>query len=108
MIRDRLIDGSKDFHSKRDPQSVTLEHELIKPVVNYLIELQSADENISAATILYNQKLYEASINRSYYSMMNALKALLENKELLKTGIYLIDSLFLRFFQTPFINAILL
>lgn len=81
MIKNRLIEGAKDLHSNTDPESVALEQAVIKPVVNYLIEIQSADENIAAAEALYRQKLYEASINRSYYAMMHALKALLENKQ---------------------------
>lgn len=79
MIKNRLIDEAKNFHSKADLQSVALELTIVKPVVNYLIEIQSAYENIAAAEMLND--LREASINRSYYAMMHALKALLENKQ---------------------------
>lgn len=81
MIKNRLVEGAKGLHSNTDPQSIALEQTVIKPVVNYLIEIQSADENIAAAETLCKQKLHEASINRSYYAMMHALKALLENKQ---------------------------
>lgn len=81
MVKNRLVEGAKDLHGDTDPQSVALKQAVIKPVVNYLIEIQSADENIVAAETLYKQKLYAASINRSYYAMMHALKALLENKQ---------------------------
>lgn len=81
MIRNRLIDGAKDFHTDNDPQRIALEQSIIKPVVNFLIELQNADENYTAARTLFEQGLYEPSINRSYYAMMHALKALLENKK---------------------------
>ena len=81
MIKNRLVEGAKDIHSNTDLQSVALEEAVIKPVVNYLIEIQSAGENISAAETLYMQKLHQPSINRSYYAMMHALKALLENKK---------------------------
>ena len=81
MIKNRLVEGAKDLHGNTDTQSLALEQAVIKPVVNYLIEIQSADENIVAAKMLLDQKLYEASINRSYYAMMHALKALLESKQ---------------------------
>lgn len=81
MIKNRLIEGANSFHSNIDSQSLELEQSIIKPVVNYLIEIQSADENISAAETMYKETLFEAAINRSYYSMMHALKALLENKK---------------------------
>lgn len=81
MIKNRLVEGAKNFHNNTDPQSAALEQAVIKPVINYLIELQSSDENIVAAETLYKQVLYEASINRSYYAMMHALKALLEDKQ---------------------------
>lgn len=81
MIKNRLIEGANSFHSNIDSQSLELEQSIIKPVVNYLIEIQSANENISAAEAMYKETLFEAAINRSYYSMMHALKALLENKK---------------------------
>lgn len=80
MIKNRLVEGALDLHSNTDPQSLTLEQAVVKPVVNYLIEIQNAEENIEAAKTLIKQKLKEPSINRSYYGMMHALKALLENK----------------------------
>ena len=81
MIKNRLVEGARDLHRNTDPQSLALEQDVIKPVVNYLIEIQSADENLAAANMLFEQKLYEPSINRSYYAMMHGLKALLENKQ---------------------------
>lgn len=81
MIRNRLVDGAAEFHTNTDPQSVAIEQSLIKPVVNFVIELQSADENYIASQTLSEQNLYESSINRSYYAMMHAFKALLENKK---------------------------
>lgn len=81
MIKNRLVEGAMVFHNNIDSESVALEQALIKPVVNYLIEMQSSDENIVAAETLYEQLLYEASINRSYYAMMHALKALLESRQ---------------------------
>lgn len=81
MIKNRLVEGAKSLHRNTDPQSLALEQAVVKPVVNYLIEIQSADENIAAAKTLFEQKLHEPSINRSYYAMMHGLKALLENKQ---------------------------
>lgn len=81
MIKNRLVEGARDLHNNTDSQSLALEQAVVKPVVNYLMEIQSADENLLAAKTLFKQKLYEPSINRSYYSMMHGLKALLENKQ---------------------------
>lgn len=78
MIKDRLVKGAIDVHNNRDPQSILLEKSIIKPVVNYLFELQEAFENIDAAELLKDMR--SASVNRSYYAMMHALKALLEHE----------------------------
>lgn len=81
MIRNRLIEGAEEIHRDKTSQSFALEQSVVKPVVNFVIELQIASDNINAANSLLEEKLYEASINRSYYSMMHALKALLEYKK---------------------------
>jgi len=83
MIKNRLIDGAKAFHKNTDPQSIALEKAIIKPVVNYIAEIQSAEDDLKAAKILLEEQLQSQSINRSYYSMMHALKALLEYNQLL-------------------------
>lgn len=81
MIRNRLVDGANEIHIDNTQQGLALEQNLIKPVVNFIIELQSAKDNLSAAKKLHDEKLYEGAINRCYYSMMHATKALLENKQ---------------------------
>lgn len=81
MIRNRLVDGAKEIHGDNTPQRLALERSVIKPVVNFIMELQKAEENLVAANSLIDQALYEPAINRSFYSMMHALKALLENKQ---------------------------
>jgi len=83
MIRNTLINGASTFHKNIDTEGMALEQSLIKPVVNYVAELSTANDDLKAAQVLYGQKLYSASINRSYYAMMHALKALLENKKML-------------------------
>lgn len=81
MIRNRLVDGANEIHTDNNPQRVALEQNLIKPVVNFIIELESAKDNLNAAQKLHSEYLFEATINRCYYSMMHATKALLENKQ---------------------------
>lgn len=81
MIRNRLIDGANEIHSDNNPQRVVLEQNLIKPVVNFISELESAKDNLIAGQKLHAENLFDASINRCYYSMMHATKALLENKQ---------------------------
>lgn len=83
MLKNRLINGAEMFHADLDETSKNIENTLIKPIVNYIIEIQSADDVLQAAKTLHNQSLFNSSINRSYYAMMHALKALLENKGLL-------------------------
>ncbi|MDL2206142.1 HEPN domain-containing protein [Eubacteriales bacterium OttesenSCG-928-N13] len=84
MIKNRLIDGAELFHSNTDAQSIALEQSLIKPVVNFIVEIQTADEDLQAANTLINSQLHNQSINRSYYAMMHATKALLEHNNLLR------------------------
>ena len=83
MIKNTLIDGAENFHKNINSEGLVLEQSLIKPVVNYVAELSSADENLKAAQFLHEQTLYSPSVNRCYYAMMHALKALLENKKML-------------------------
>ena len=83
MLKNRLISGAEVFHANIDPQSILLEQTLIKPVVNFLAEISSAKDNLNATDILLKQSLFNPSIDRSYYSMMHALKALLEKNGLL-------------------------
>lgn len=81
MIRNRLIDGATEIHSDSSSQRISLEQSVIKPVVNFISELESAKDNLIAAQKLHNENLFDAVINRCYYSMMHATKALLENKQ---------------------------
>lgn len=83
MIKNTLINGAEMFHKNIDAEGLVLEQSLIKPVVNYVAELSTAYDDLKAARVLYDQKLYKPSVNRSYYAMMHALKALLENKHML-------------------------
>lgn len=83
MIKNTLINGAEMFHKNIDAEGLALEQSLIKPVVNYVAELSTAYNDLKAARVLYDQKLYKPSVNRSYYAMMHALKALLENKHML-------------------------
>lgn len=80
VIRNRLVEGAEKIHSDNTPEQQALEEAVIKPVINFIMELQSANDNLIAAITLNKEMLSEPSINRSYYSMMHALKALLENK----------------------------
>lgn len=83
MIKNTIISGAEMFHKNIDAEGLVLEQSLIKPVVNYVAELSTAYNDLKAARVLYDQKLYKPSVNRSYYAMMHALKALLENKHML-------------------------
>lgn len=83
MLINTLINGAELFHKNIDAEGLALEKSLIKPVVNYVAELSTAYDDLKAARVLYEQKLYSASVNRSYYAMMHAIKALLENKKML-------------------------
>ncbi|MDD9150481.1 MULTISPECIES: HEPN domain-containing protein [unclassified Sporolactobacillus] len=84
MIRNTLIDGAEQFHKNINTQGQLLEQSLIKPVVNYLIELETAADDLKAAKSLFEQRLYNPATNRCYYSMMHSSKALLEKKHMLK------------------------
>ena len=81
MLRNRLIDGANEIHSDSNPQRIALEQNLVKPVVNFISELESAKDNLIAGQKLHDENLFDATINRCYYSMMHATKALLENKQ---------------------------
>ncbi|CAM5198926.1 hypothetical protein UACE39S_05699 [Ureibacillus acetophenoni] len=83
MIKNTLIHGAEAFHKNINAEGLALEQSLIKPVVNYVAELSTAYHCLKAAQVLHDEKLYNSSVNRSYYAMMHALKALLENKQML-------------------------
>ena len=83
MIRNTLIDGAEGFHKNIDGEGRVIEQEIIKPAVNYLIEIQTATADLDASQILYDNRLYNQSVNRSYYALMHSLKALLEKERML-------------------------
>lgn len=83
FIRNRLIEGAEEFRSNNTSRQVTLEQNLVKPVVNFVIEMQNAKDNLEAAKKLNtgDESFFSTIINRCYYSMMHATKALLEDKQ---------------------------
>jgi uncharacterized protein (UPF0332 family) len=83
MIKNSIVNGAESFHKNMDLQTMQLEQTLVKPVVNYIMEIQTAGDDLKAAQALYEQNLYNQSVNRSYYSMMHSLKALLESENML-------------------------
>lgn len=83
LIKKALINGAEMFHKNIDDEGLDLERSLIKPVVNYIAEFSHAYDELKAARVLYNEKLYKSSVSKSYYAMMHALKALLETENML-------------------------
>lgn len=83
FIRNRLIEGAEEFRSNNTSRQVMLEQNLVKPVVNFVIEMQNAKDNLEAAKKLNtgDESFFSTIINRCYYSMMHATKALLEDKQ---------------------------
>ncbi|MEK3644406.1 HEPN domain-containing protein [Aeribacillus sp. FSL M8-0235] len=81
MIKNAIINGAETFHKNVDAQTLQLEKTLIKPVVNYIMEIQSAADDLKAAQTLHGEQLYNQSVNRSYYSMMHSLKALFRKRK---------------------------
>ena len=83
MIYNRLIEGAEEIHSDTSALATELEISLIKPVVNLIYEITTSKENLDAARQLHEAHSYNIAISRCYYSMMHAVKALLESNELL-------------------------
>ena len=81
MVYNRLIDGTNEFRTIQDAQQKALEDALIKPVVNFLVEMKAAKSEMEAAIKLCEEKLYNQAIGRCYYSMMHSVKALLEKNQ---------------------------
>jgi len=79
-LKNRLIDGAGTFHTNIDPVGLTLEQNLIKPAVNFILLREKAKETLASAQILCEEGKYTDCANRCYYAMMFALKALLENQ----------------------------
>ena len=75
-----LVSGAEIIHQQRDtnPDAATLEQDLIKPTIGVLFCLEHAKESLAAAELLLNAGRFADCANRSYYSMMYALKAFLE------------------------------
>lgn len=83
MIYNRLIEGAEEIHSDTSTLATELEISLIKPVVNLIYEIRTSKENLDVAKQLHESCSYNIAISRCYYSMMHAVKALLENNNLL-------------------------
>lgn len=80
MIINHLVDGASAFHQISGLQREYIESSTIKPVVNFLVELNDSQNEIKAATFLASKSLFNQSIHNSYYAMMHALKAFLEKQ----------------------------
>lgn len=79
-LKNRLIEGAGTFHNNISSSDVTLEQNLIKPAVNFVLLREKAKETLVSAQILCNDGKYMDCASRCYYAMMFSLKALLENK----------------------------
>lgn len=78
-LKSRIVNQAEKLHKIKSKDSIELEKGFVKPVVNYLMEIEAATSNLKAAIVLNQQELPNESINRSYYSMMHSLKAFLEH-----------------------------
>jgi len=76
-----LIDGAGSFHTNISSTDISLEQNLIKPAINFVLLREKAKETLESAMILYGSEgKYMDCANRCYYSMMFSLKTLLENQ----------------------------
>lgn len=82
-LKNRLIEGAGIFHQNIQPADLTLEQDLIKPALNFILLREKAKETLKSAETLFNDRKYSDCANRCHYAMMFALKALLEHKGLL-------------------------
>ena len=80
LLKNRLIDGAGSFHTNISSTDISLEHNLIKPAINFVLLREKAKETLESAKILYSEGKYMDCANRCYYSMMFSLKTLLENQ----------------------------
>ncbi len=80
MIINHLVDGASAFHQISGLQRESIESSTVKPVVNFLVELNDSEHEICAAKLLASRSLFNQSIHNSYYAMMHALKAFLEKQ----------------------------
>lgn len=78
-LKHRIINQTEKLHAIRSQDSIELEKKFIKPVINYLMEIEYAETDLKAAEVLFQQKLANSSIDRCYYAMMHGLKAYLEH-----------------------------
>lgn len=77
-LKKHLIEGCNEVHT--DPAALTLEQTLIKPTMNFIMLREKSKETMESAVQLYTDKHYRDCANRCFYSMMFALKALLEDQ----------------------------
>ncbi|HEC30894.1 MAG: hypothetical protein DRG59_05990 [Deltaproteobacteria bacterium] len=54
--------------------------ENVRALISY--RLEQAQESLDAAKLLYENNLFRASINRSYYAMFYSVLALLASKQI--------------------------
>ena len=83
MLKNQLIVSAGAFHTNISSRDISLEQNLIKPAVNFVMLRDKAKNTLEAAKTLEKSGLYVDCANRCYYAMMDALKSLLEFKGLL-------------------------
>ncbi|MGM0882282.1 MAG: HEPN domain-containing protein [Bacillota bacterium] len=84
-IEQRLISQAKTMHRYRDPDASKIEADFLKPLVSRIVDFHKSEVRLKDAVLLFDQGSYDSAINRCYYSMMSAVRFILEKHNALSS-----------------------
>lgn len=83
-IENKLITQALATSVNSNLDTGEIRDKILKPLVSYSVNINKAEQFLKTAKENFQDKQYDSSINRSYYSMMRALRALLNNYGILE------------------------
>ncbi len=78
-LENQLITQALATSGTSDLDTDEIRDNILKPLVSHSVNINKAEQFLKTAKENFQDKQYDSSINRSYYSMMRALRALLNN-----------------------------
>ncbi|MFC1556953.1 HEPN domain-containing protein [candidate division KSB1 bacterium] len=84
-IENQLIRQAQTASAYTDSEIDEIRSNILQPIVSYTVNLNKAELFLQTAFENFQNKQFDSSINRCYYSMMRSLRALLAEHGILKS-----------------------
>ncbi len=76
-LENQLIKQAKSIRNELDTDSTEIKEKILEPIVSHTVNISKAEKLLHTAQGNFKNNDFDSSINRCYYSMMRAVRALL-------------------------------